>query len=314
MFSRRAFDALPPSLSNLAILRYSPPILKIALIYGPRASVRHSRPFQELVSATWMTEVGPRLDAVLIFGGDGTIHRHLPSLHELKVPLLPVPNGSGNDFASSLGIHSPGYSLRAWRRFIRDRSNVRQIDLGRVTTLAAPSTNHLFCNVANLGLDADINRRANRLPAFIRSNGGYVFSLFPELIRYRAQPVTLTCLDENPPAPIQKPSTLVTFANGKRYGHGLQIAPRADMSDGFFDLCFVRRTSKLRIAALFPTVYFGRHLRLPEIEYFRFRRMRVETPSPVDIYADGEFLCCTPAEVSVIPAGLRVIIPEERNG
>ncbi len=102
---------------------------------------------------------------------------------------------------------------------------------------------------------------------------------------------------------------LVAFANGTRYGRGLQIAPRADMSDGYLDVCFVRDMPKSKIATLFPIVYFGRHLKLPEIEYFKFRRIRIETPTPTDIYADGDFLCQTPAEISVIEAGLRVITP-----
>ena len=35
----------------------------------------------------------------MIFGGDGTIHRHLPALVRLQLPVLVVPAGSGNDFA-----------------------------------------------------------------------------------------------------------------------------------------------------------------------------------------------------------------------
>jgi diacylglycerol kinase (ATP) len=38
-------------------------------------------------------------DAILLFGGDGTIHRHLAQLVQLGLPVLVVPAGSGNDFA-----------------------------------------------------------------------------------------------------------------------------------------------------------------------------------------------------------------------
>ncbi|HZD08020.1 MAG TPA: hypothetical protein VE176_07215, partial [Candidatus Limnocylindrales bacterium] len=33
------------------------------------------------------------LSAALIFGGDGTVHRHLPQLHQYKIPTLVVPTG-----------------------------------------------------------------------------------------------------------------------------------------------------------------------------------------------------------------------------
>ncbi len=38
-------------------------------------------------------------DAALIFGGDGTIHRHLGGLALKQIPTLIVPLGSANDFA-----------------------------------------------------------------------------------------------------------------------------------------------------------------------------------------------------------------------
>src|SRR5690349_23350853 len=45
-----------------------------------------------------------QVEAALVFGGDGTMHRHLPQLRTFQVPVLVVPRGSGNDFAHALGI------------------------------------------------------------------------------------------------------------------------------------------------------------------------------------------------------------------
>jgi diacylglycerol kinase family enzyme len=58
---------------------------------------------------------------------------------------------------------------------------------------------------------------------------------------------------------------------------------------------------------MFPTVYFGRHLLNPEVEYSRAERIQVQTEIPLDIYADGEFVCQTPADISVAPGALQVI-------
>jgi len=58
---------------------------------------------------------------------------------------------------------------------------------------------------------------------------------------------------------------------------------------------------------LFPTVYSGRHLQIREVGYFQAGRVRVETEHPLDVYADGEFVCRTPVEVAVERAALRVI-------
>jgi diacylglycerol kinase family enzyme len=102
---------------------------------------------------------------------------------------------------------------------------------------------------------------------------------------------------------------LAAFANAPSYGHGMRMAPRAQLDDGLLDVCFVRRAGKLRLLRLFPRVFSGAHLDLPEVEYRRAARLRVETESPMDLYGDGEFICQTPVEVSVQPRALRVIVP-----
>jgi diacylglycerol kinase family enzyme len=58
---------------------------------------------------------------------------------------------------------------------------------------------------------------------------------------------------------------------------------------------------------LFPTIYFGRHLGLPGVAYFRSDTVRVESEYPLDVYADGEYVCQTPVEVAVSRNALKVI-------
>ena len=47
---------------------------------------------------------------------------------------------------------------------------------------------------------------------------------------------------------------------------------------------------------------------MKEVEYFQSRRVRVETEYPVDVYADGEYVCQTPVEIGVKSAALRVVV------
>ena len=128
-------------------------------------------------------------DVILLFGGDGTIHRHLGQLVKLGLPVLVVPAGSGNDFASSLGLRRVRDSLAAWNQFCHGSSNLREIDLGiisavrsRRTTFSAPS--HYFCCVAGVGLDGEVSRRANKLPRWLRGHGGYALSLAPTIFTF----------------------------------------------------------------------------------------------------------------------------------
>lgn len=71
-------------------------------------------------------------DAALVFGGDGTLHRHLAVLSHKKIPTLIVPMGSANDFAQSIGLPTVEHSLAAWEKFCVTRDNMRDIDLGTI--------------------------------------------------------------------------------------------------------------------------------------------------------------------------------------
>jgi diacylglycerol kinase family enzyme len=74
--------------------------------------------------ATWTWGLPATSDdasAVLLFGGDLAMHRHWAQLVKLRLPLLVVPRGNGNDFARALKIRSVRDALGAWRSLQRVR-------------------------------------------------------------------------------------------------------------------------------------------------------------------------------------------------
>lgn len=107
-----------------------------------------------------------------------------------------------------------------------------------------------------------------------------------------------------------RPTLLAAIANAPSYGGGIKIAPRAKLDDGKLDLCVVRAMDKFKLFCLFPTAYFGRHLISKSVEYGQTDRVSIETDVPVDVYADGEYVCKTPVEFNVARKALQVIVPE----
>ncbi len=89
----------------------------------------------------------------------------------------------------------------------------------------------------------------------------------------------------------------------------MRIAPHAKVDDGQLDVCVVGGVGPFKFFCMFPTVYFGCHLRIREISYFQTRCACVETEKPLDVYADGEFVCRTPVEIGAQPAALKVLTP-----
>jgi len=240
--------------------------------------------------------------AALIFGGDGTVHRHLPQLHQHRIPMLVVPTGTGNDFAKALGIRSVGIALRAWQQFCVDQKNVKEIDLG---VIRADGQETLFCCVAGIGMDAEANARANRMPQWLKSRGGYVLAALQSLIAFKPAEMSITADGSE----IQRSAFFIAVGNALSYGGGMKVTPRATLDDGLLDFCLVSKMNKLKLLCWVPTIFFGQHLRLKQVEYFRASQIRIEAARKLDIYADGEYAAQTPVEIGLIRRGMRVIVP-----
>jgi diacylglycerol kinase (ATP) len=167
-----------------------------------------------------------------------------------------------------------------------------------------------FSGIAGLGLDAETNRRANRMPGWLRRHGGYGLAALWALAGYAPPTVRLhsfdsrgeeTCLDG--------PVLFTAIGNAPEYGSGIRMLPRAQLDDGQLDLCFVPAMRKRRVLRHFHRIYSGTHLAVPEVRYLRTQQVFLETDEPIAIYADGEYLCQTPAEITAAPRALRVIVP-----
>jgi diacylglycerol kinase (ATP) len=316
--------------------------MRVAAILGLGSSTRDLNPFQSdrVEWAIGLPASSAGLDAILVFGGDGTVHRHLAALVQLALPVLVIPAGSGNDFARALGLFRERESLEAWAAFVSDHRNLRAVDLGTIMRIengpapapdSAQKTNadgqgHASLNrpadlsmptyfscAAGVGLDGEIARRANALPRWLRARGGYALSLPAALLRFRPFVLHLSTAGSDRETEFRlrssQPVTAAVFANTAVYGGGMKVAPRAQMDDGQLDICVIRDISKLKLLSVFPSVYLGRHLGIREVEYFSASAARVETEHPVDVYADGEYICQTPVQIAVAKGVLRVIVP-----
>jgi len=321
-----------------------PEKMRVAAILGLGTSMRELNAFRspgiEMVMGLPATR--GELEAILILGGDGTLHRHLRVLVALQLPVLVVPAGSGNDFARALGLFRERDSLEAWATFLSERRSVRAVDLGIITQIdsaggaaefvqepaadgrgrpslhrqaAAEKTTYFSC-AAGVGLDGEIARRANLLPRWLRAHGGYALSLPAALLRFRPFALQLATAESAHSEFTPRTPQFITdavFANTSVYGGGMKIAPRAKLDDGQLDVCLIRDISKLKLLSVFPSVYFGRHLGLREVDYFSSAAARIETAPSLDVYADGEYVCRTPVQIGVAKSALRVIVPDRAN-
>jgi diacylglycerol kinase (ATP) len=276
--------------------------MRVAAIVGVGCSERELVDFRIGEDLRWQSDLDAPADAAVILGGDGTLHRNLPKLIAKKIPTLVIPRGSGNDFARALGLPNARSARAAWRRFCSRRDNVVAADVGLIQE-TANSSRHYFCTVAGVGLDGEVARKANAFPRWLRGHGGYLLALLGSVFRFPSFTLRITAEGNE----WRQQSLVAAFANVPTFGGGMRIAPRAKFDDGKLDLCLIREMNRLKLLGALPSVYFGRHLGLREVEYRQLERLSVESDIPMDVYADGERICATPVEVSLLPGAFPVI-------
>lgn len=238
------------------------------------------------------------VERLVVVGGDGTMHQAVQGLAGSPCALGLVPLGSGNDFATVLGAPD---DLSTAVETALDRP-VRSMDLGRVT---GPAGNRWFDMYCGVGFDSEVTRRANRV-RLLRGPAIYPWAVIKTLFGFRAPTFRI----EHDTGMIEERGMFVTVANGPTYGGGMRIAPDARLDDGILDLVFVRKVSKAKLLRVFPKVYSGEHVNLPEVVILRTRQARIHLDREMEVYGDGEPLIAIDAagvEVEVVPAALRVI-------
>jgi diacylglycerol kinase (ATP) len=244
---------------------------------------------------------GHRAELIVVLGGDGTIHRFLPQLIRSQLPVLLLPSGSGNDFAHALGVLSVRHSVQLARDFVRGEARIRDIDVGLIADSAGSAIP--FCCIGGLGLDVIAAEFANKMPRWLRSRGGYLLGALRAAAaapRFRVQ----ICADGRD---ISTELCLISFANTPSYGGGLRIAPDAQLEDGKLDCVLVEAMSALNLLRRAPSLLSQTHLRLKEVTHFRAETLLLKSNPVTWIYADGEPVCQTPAEVRVSRQALKVI-------
>lgn len=230
---------------------------------------------------------------IVAAGGDGTINEVVNGLAGSNAALGLLPLGTVNVFATELGL--PANDLgRCWN--IIEHGETRLVDL--------PSANGKhFVQLAGVGLDAQVVKETSL--AFKRSFGPLSYLISAAQIAARTPP-RLFIQSEN--ASIDEGS-FVLVGNGRLYGGPFPFFKHAVLDDGLFDVVVFKRLGYLEIIKYLQDVVFSSEIRVPEIEYFQTRHLRVSSDQDVPVEVDGELVGNCPVEFRVQKKGLRVLAP-----
>ncbi|HEV3301182.1 MAG TPA: diacylglycerol kinase family protein [Planctomycetaceae bacterium] len=229
-------------------------------------------------------------------GGDGTVGDLVNRFPDLPVAVLPL--GTENLLAGYLKIPGNG-------RFVAEMIAAgccRTIDVGVVN-------GRRFLLMVTAGIDADIvHKMQARRRGHIRK-WNYLQPILDTLRSYRYPKLRISA--EGGDLSVDQPLSgrLVVVANLPAYAMGLPLAASAEGSDGLFDLRVFRRRSAFQMFRYLYKVLLRQHETLADVVSGRARQVRITCDTPVPIQCDGDPAGFTPAEISILPGALKLIVP-----
>ncbi|MGH2498175.1 MAG: diacylglycerol/lipid kinase family protein [Ktedonobacteraceae bacterium] len=232
-------------------------------------------------------------ELVIVAGGDGTIHASANGLVGTQSILGIIPTGTMNNVARSLNI--PDTIPAAC--FAIANGETRAIDMGKIN-------DHTFLEVAGVGLEAELAPSGEQIkhPELFSVLRGILGGL-KTFLGFKAARLRIAA-DGGKHRSYH--ALQVTICNTPFYGLHLQMAPDILMDDGLLDVVIYRNVSKFEYLRHALALVLGRRPHQPKIKYLRVRSLHVTTDARMEIHVDGDPGGYTPAQVTVLPAALRI--------
>ena len=259
-----------------------------------------------------------RADLVVAVGGDGTVQEVASGLAGTSTPFGVVPVGTGNDFASAIGMPS---TLEAALQALLD-TPPQPIDLGRAFWVSATGDKgrRVFTNCLGVGFDAQASIEASALK-LVKGRSAYIGGVLRSLWKWREPHAeVIVSVGERWQAEgeaagthlTRSPVLLCEIGNGPTIGGGFRITPDAILNDGLLDVCVVRHAPPLRVLSMLPKAIAGTHQNEPEVTTARATAITIQmVGGALPVQADGETVTADASWVGVeVWAGaLQVVAP-----
>lgn len=250
-------------------------------------------------------------DLILIVGGDGTVSQAVNGVVGSSVPVLIACAGNGNDFGVGIGApKSIGEVIN-----LVFHGAIRSVDLMTVNGRAC-------VNVFGVGgidtrvvdyVETTLKKKRGLIPPRFL----YFVALIRELLRFKIKYPHLKLEAKMPGSAartMEGEVTLLVIGNGPTCGGVFRLTPQADLADGLLDVCWIRRTGRIRILESIVKAMKGTHLDMPEVVTLsdgtlpRLTSFSLSSKELVSAQIDGEIIpAAKEFKVAVMPQALKVL-------
>jgi diacylglycerol kinase (ATP) len=268
----------------------------------------------EGLEVDWVETKGPEdaIDAaqdwqeglLIVAGGDGTINDVVNGLGRAGFPegvtLGILPAGTGNDLAATLCIpEDPELAEDVIRQ-----NRERRLDVARVRSEGIGE--RFFINVATGGLGAEISDANDEELKERWGKLSYLRASLEVARNFEVRELTIYLDGEGH----QVKAVNIAVGNCRYTGGGWPATPKANPEDGLLDVVVIETLGVSDLLGLAPAVLDeSGYLDREGVLFVRAKEIRIETQPPgLEFTADGEVIGNEPAEFSILPRALKVIV------
>ena len=242
------------------------------------------------------------VDALAVYGGDGTLMEAISGLIGSEIPLIILPGGSANVVATELSI--PKDFKEVCTLLGQDQLETKTIDVGQFDT-------RYFITGISLGFGADIVKGANRetknkfgifayflsAVAALKNTKKVVYHLKIDGLEHKIR--GLTCIISN--------TGNLGFSN-------ISYDKHIDMSDGFLDVIVLRKVNFSLLKHIVVTLLRReRPHNLKLVQHWQGKDISISSTPRQTVQCDGEVLNDAVLHIKVIPGAIKVLIPKEKS-
>jgi diacylglycerol kinase (ATP) len=244
---------------------------------------------------------------LLVAGGDGTVNDVVNGLGRAGFPegvtLGILPAGTGNDLAATLCIpEDPEVAEDVIRQ-----NRMRTLDVARVRSEGVGE--RFFINVATGGLGAEISSVNDKELKKRWGKLSYLRASLEVARNFDVRELSLYLDGEER----RVKAVNIAVGNCRYTGGGWPATPKANPEDGLLDVVVIETLGAGELFNLAPAVLAeSSYLDKEGVLFVRAKEIRVETQPPgLEFTADGEVIGNEPAQFSVLPRTLKVIVGPE---
>ena len=266
-----------------------------------------TRETTSLAHATTLAQNAPPNSIVVTCGGDGTISHTLHGLmhhpKESRPALGVLYTGTSPDFCRFHNI--PTAPQEALDALLNKPPTA--IDIGRIIchdVWGEETIVHFGC-AANIGIGADVARRANRLRPFLGDALGTATALLPSLCT--SFPTLRLQIESHVDTLTLPRCCTLTAAKSPFIASGLKSHAQVTRDDGRLGLLAIHNRNTAQLLSLLPSMYRGTTHAASDVLSTTCQSLDIRANQPCPVEADGDPRGWLPAHIEVVPKAIQLL-------